>query len=91
MRSVLAHAAAREVAFPETVRMATTDALWQAHVELDGPKSPYPLELAVVYDAMVLTSAYGRLHTLRTPTDSLTLKRATHILSHAALVADRAH
>lgn len=90
VRSVLTHAAVREVSFPEAVRLATSDALWQAHTELDGGKSSYPLELAVVYDAMVLTAAYGRLHTLRSPTDSRTLKRATHILSHAALVADRA-
>jgi hypothetical protein len=90
VRSVLTHAAVRDVSFPEAVRLATSDALWQAHVELDGDRSTFPLELAVIYDAMVLTSAYGRLHTLRSPADSRTLKRATQILSHAALIADRA-
>jgi hypothetical protein len=87
--SVLACAAAAGASFPESVRLATSDALWLAHQEVDGAKSLFPFELAVIYDGMVLTSAYGLLYTLRAKPDSHTLRVASHILSHAAVVADR--
>jgi hypothetical protein len=90
-QTVVSCAAARTASFPESVRLATSDALWLAKQEVDGVSSRYPYELAVVYDPLVLTSAYGLLHTLRAKPDSHTLRVASHILSHAALVADRLH
>jgi hypothetical protein len=88
-QNVLSCAMAYSSSFPEAVRMATSDALGLARKEVDGVSSRHPYELAVIYDSLVLTSAYGLLHTLRAKPDSHTLRVASHILSHAALVSDR--
>lgn len=88
-RLVVSRAVALEVSFPEVIRLATSDALWMARTEIDGDKSTHPIELAVVYDSMVLTGAYGVLHSVAKNPDSRTLETASNILGHAALVAHR--
>jgi hypothetical protein len=91
VQSVLLCAISESVPFAEAVRMVVSDALALARAELDGSKSTWPLEPAVVYDKLLLTNAYGALHGLRGEPDSSTLDRAAHILRHAILIADRAH
>lgn len=90
IRSVVTNAIACEESFPEAVRLATADALHLARLELQSEQWPYSLELAMVYDSMVLTSAYGLLHTIRSQPDARVVRTAGAILGHAALVSDRA-
>lgn len=89
MRLVLSKAAASEASFPEAMRLATSDALWLARSEIHGPPSLYPLELAIIYDSIVLTGAYGVLHTVSNKPNARVLEAAGQILGHAALQADR--